>query len=564
MTCAIEADKLSVTYRGSSRPALADVSVVARAGTRICITGADGAGKSTFCLCLNGVIPHIYRTDYSGRVLVHGRDPKTTPVHEMAALSGLVLQDFDAGLLTHSVEQELAFGLENLRVPRQEGLKRIEFYLDILGLQKRRFDPPATLSGGQRQLLATAALLIMQLPVMIFDEATSDLDPTMQARLRELIGRLRPQGSTELFVDQRTENALTADEIWVFENGSILRSGKPEDILLDDDLLGRACMRPPELPELMHRLGFPKKLYRPAEALREIRTFAPSLLTFKSEPAADAGQFRSPFMEMIALGYSYTGHEAKALSDITLSIGRGESVAILGCNGSGKSTLAKVLSGIYAPSKGTVSIDGRPIQHYKRHELAQLVGYVYQNPDQQIFAATVSEEVSFGPRQLGFSRTECRSMVSDALTMLGLQGIDQRDPMLLTKGERHRVCIASVLVTKPQMLILDEPTKGLDYCHQLKLLDLLKRLNDIGHTIVIITHSIWVAAEYCSRVIVMRDGVIAGDGSTQQVLAHPSILEGAGLRSTDLIGFSNLLGLGVVRMSEIESELRMRMAARKA
>jgi len=155
-------------------------------------------------------------------------------------------------------------------------------------------------------------------------------------------------------------------------------------------------------------------------------------------------------------------------------------------------------------------------------------------------------------------------MVSDALTMLGLQGIDQRDPLLLTKGERHRVCIASVLVTKPQMLILDEPTKGLDYCHQLKLLDLLKRLNDIGHTIVIITHSIWVAAEYCSRVIVMRDGVIAGDGSTQQVLAHPSILEGAGLRSTDLIGFSNLLGLGVVRMSEIESELRMRMAARKA
>jgi energy-coupling factor transport system ATP-binding protein len=247
--------------------------------------------------------------------------------------------------------------------------------------------------------------------------------------------------------------------------------------------------------------------------------------------------------------------------DIDLSIRDGEFVALVGRNGSGKTTLAKTLAGIYKPTDGTVQFEGQLLSSYKPKQLAERIGYVFQNPDQQLFAATVAEEVAFGPTQLGYSRSDIAMCMEQALASVGLEGYEQRDPVLMSKGVRQRISIASVLVTQPRVLILDEPTKGLDYTGQTKFLAMLKKLHANGHTIVLITHSMWVVAEHCSRLMVMQEGRLVFDGPVRAAFADADIARSRGTTATELITLSNLLDLKQITMDGIEAELRRRGAA---
>ncbi len=265
-----------------------------------------------------------------------------------------------------------------------------------------------------------------------------------------------------------------------------------------------------------------------------------------------------PLLQAEGLRYVYPSHNIEALGGIDLGIREGEFVAILGQNGSGKTTLAKHFNGLFKPTSGTMLVQGKPTTAYGHRELARLVGYVFQNPDHQIFARTVREEVAFGLKALGENSKTIEKRVSEALEAVALQGYEEKVPFALTKGDRQRVAVASVLAVQPKVLILDEPTTGLDYRHQLGMMEMLKHLNRCGHTVIIITHSMWVAAEYADRTVVMKDGSILLDGPTRAVFADEDRMANTSLRPSSLVRLSNWLGTQALTVEQMVKELRSR------
>jgi energy-coupling factor transport system ATP-binding protein len=264
----------------------------------------------------------------------------------------------------------------------------------------------------------------------------------------------------------------------------------------------------------------------------------------------------SPFLEAERLGYTYPAYQVEALRGIDLHIREGEFIAILGQNGSGKTTLAKHFNGLLKPTTGRMLIQGKSTSEYTHRELARRVGYVFQNPDHQIFSKTVKEEVGFGLKMLGEDPKTIEKRVAEALEVVGLHGYEEKVPFTLTKGERQRVAVASVLAAQPQVIILDEPTTGLDYGHQRNMMEMLKSLNRAGHTVIIITHSMWVAAEYTKRTIVLKDGSILSDGPTRLVFANETLLAGASLRPSLLVQLSNWVGTQGLTVEQLVQELK--------
>jgi energy-coupling factor transporter ATP-binding protein EcfA2 len=264
----------------------------------------------------------------------------------------------------------------------------------------------------------------------------------------------------------------------------------------------------------------------------------------------------SPILKAEELRYIYPTYHVEALRGIDLSIREGEFIAILGQNGSGKTTLAKHFNGLLKPTSGRMLVQNKSTAEYSHRELSRWVGYVFQNPDHQIFARTVAEEVGFGLKMQGEILKTIEKRMAEVLEVVGLQGYEQKVPFALTKGERQRVAVASVLAAQPQVIILDEPTTGLDYRHQRNMMEMLKRLNRYGHTIIIITHSMWVAAEYANRTIVMKDGFILSDGPTRTVFADEARLTEASLCPPSLVRLSNWLGTEALTVQEMVKELK--------
>jgi energy-coupling factor transport system ATP-binding protein len=261
-------------------------------------------------------------------------------------------------------------------------------------------------------------------------------------------------------------------------------------------------------------------------------------------------------IETCRLTYAYTDRAEPTLEDIDLRIDEADFLAIVGPNGAGKTTLTKHFVRLLEPTAGEVLIDGHPLREMRRSELAALVGYVFQNPDQQLFAETVADEVSFGPRQLGFDPRTLKSSIAEALAVVGLEGYETADPVRLTKGERQRVAVASALVARPRVLVLDEPTKGLDFPRQQRLMQLLVELNQRGHTIVMVTHSLNLVAEYASRVVLLDAGRVVLDAPTGQAFAREDVWDRAGCRLPPLLQLRNRLCLRGLTLSEISAELR--------
>lgn len=520
--------------------------------------GAGGSGKSSLCFTPNGIIPHLLRGQYSGRTLVKDEEVATSKVWRMARHVGLVLQDFDAQLFSSSVELEMAFGLENLGIHRDEIGNRIARYLRLIGMEHKRQFEPASLSGGQKQRLAIGAIMCMEPEILIMDEPTTDLDPIARREILALATHSRDRGDTLLIADHRSEIAFDADEIWLMSDGELVKRGKPSEILSDIQLLKDSRVMPPPIIELMKRLGYGPKLWTVAEAATVLKARRLGQDTNRRSRVAPEQTRRSPAKPIIQvndLTHIYEYKSIPGLKNVSLSIANGEFLAIMGVNGSGKTTLAKHFNGLLKPTSGTVQLDGRPIESYSRKQVASLIGYVFQNPDHQIFAATVLDEVSFSLRQLGYDKRIIMDRAREVLEVVGLLEVEQEDPARLTKGQRQRLAVASALVTKPPVLVLDEPTKGLDYIHKKELMRLLVDLNRAGHTIVVITHSLWMVAEYTNRVVVLNDGEKVEEGPTRTVFSDEDKLKSIGMNVPALAQLSNSLGLQGMTIDEIVEEL---------
>jgi len=555
VNAAVEVRGLGCTYADAGRPALAGFDCTLPPGALVAVMGATGAGKSTLARCLTRIVPCFVPGDVVGEVRLLGASVEGKRVGELAGTIGMVFQDFEAQLFSTDVTQEVVFGLEHTGVPAAEMPARVVRALAAVGLAGFEGRDPTTLSGGEKQRLAIAGLLALRPPIMVLDEPTTDLDPVGRAEVLRTLAALRSEGLTLVVIEHDTAAAVDADELILLREGRIVARGAPQDLLADVGVCRAAGVRPPDVARIFAALGLAHPPLDVAAAAERLR--AAGIAPAPVEPPSPAPS-PPPLLEVRGLHHRYqTGHAA--LADVSLTIRRGEFVALVGRNGSGKTTLAKHLNGLLAPTRGRVLLDGRDVAALPLEDLAQRVGYVFQDPDHQLFAATAAEEVAFGPRNLGLPPAEVEARVQEALGAVELRERDA-DPFLLDKGVRPRLAAAAILALRPEILVLDEPTTGLDFPEQQKMMALLRTLHAGGRTIVIVTHTPWVIAEYTERVVLLADGRLRYDGPVRPFFGDDQLLAAAAFRPPDVTRLGRLLGCTPLSVEELLSWMGRRPA----
>ena len=555
---AVRVRDLTYRYRGQDKPALEGVSLDVTRGEFVVVMGPSGAGKSTLCVSLNGLVPHFFRGRIDGEVRINGRSTREGKVGEFAREVGLVFQDFEAQLFSTNVALEVAFGPENFSVEREEMVRRVEGVLGRVRLEGFEDRQPATLSGGQKQRLAIASVLAIEPRILCLDEPTTDLDPIGKLGVFEIAGELKDRDDVTLIVvEHETEETLDADRIVVLKDGMVIADRPAREVLRDVELLEEARIMPLQITRFFHEMGLwqGQLPLTPEEGLKELRQrgwrISPGRHRELVEKDAEReATYGGPIIEAEGLTHRYP-NGVVALEDVSLTVRRDEFLAVLGQNGSGKTTLVKHFNGLLEPTGGSVRVDGEDTVSQGVRGLGQKVGYVFQNPDHQIFSDTVFDEVAFGPRVRELNEEDVKERVSEALAAVGLEGYEQEDPFVLTKGERQRVAVASVLAVRPEVLILDEPTTGLDYAEQRSMMDLVRRLNESGSTIIVVTHTMWVVAEYAHRAVVVKDGRVTLSGTVRDVFAREEELRDASLRPPHIVSMGNALGYTVLSVEEM-------------
>ena len=554
----VRIEGLTYRYRGQQKPALKGVDLEVAEGEFVVIMGPSGAGKSTLCVSLNGLIPHFFRGKMEGEVRVGGRSTREGKVGEFAQEVGLVFQDFEAQLFSTNVALEVAFGPENFRVERGEMIERVERMLGQVRLEGFEKRTPATLSGGQKQRLAIASVLAIEPRILCLDEPTTDLDPVGKLGIFEIAEDLKDRDDVTLIVvEHETEETLDADRIIVLRDGEIVADRPAREVLRDVELLQESSVMPLQVTRFFHEMGLwqGQLPLTPQEGVAEFRRRGWRVNPDRHGRLVEADAKREegygePVIEVEGLTHRYP-NGVVALEGVDLTVRKGEFLAVLGQNGSGKTTLVKHFNGLLEPTEGTVRVGEDETREQGLRQLGQSVGYVFQNPDHQIFSDTVADEVAFGPKIRGMEEGEIKERVEEALAAVGLEGRGGEDPFGLTKGERQRVAVASVLSVRPEVLILDEPTTGLDYAEQRSMMDLVKSLNEAGSTIIVVTHTMWVVAEYAHRAAVVRDGKISLQGTVREVFAEEVELHDAALRPPHIVSLGNELGYPVLSVEEM-------------
>jgi energy-coupling factor transport system ATP-binding protein len=526
---------VSYRYPRSKRWVITHLNLKIKQGEFVALMGENGAGKSTLCQMMNGIIPNSVGGRLVGQVLIHGLDTKESDISVLATKVGIVLEDPETQLFTTSVKSEVAFGPENLNLQPAEIEERVRWALEVVRLTGYEDRLPSSLSGGQKQRLAIAANIAMRPDILVLDEATSQLDPVGVEEVLSVVRELnRKYGITILMATDASEMiARLMDRVVVMDQGQLVADGTPRQIFADRALFQRLMIRSPQVSQLATHLEdrdhpLPDFPITVPEACRGLQTLLKGTVPVpvgKTKPAVDTAG--NPAIQVENLDYVYQLLNVHAVKDVSFKIRQGEFVALIGQNGSGKTTVLKNLLGLLRPTGGKVIVAGRDTRTTPVAEMARHVGFVLQNPDQQLFAETVEEEVAYGPKNLKLEKELIEQRVSEALNLVGLQDKRLEFPPALSKGDRAKVVIASALALNPSIIILDEPTTGQDYrgCHQ--IMQIAQSLHEQGRTVVFVTHHMALVAEYAQRVIVLCGGKLLLDDVTEGIFAQPEVVRQA-------------------------------------
>jgi len=519
----IKIGNLSFRYSGTQKPALRGINLEVGDGEFVLLTGPSGGGKSTLCRCLNGLVPHFYGGELSGKVGVEGLDVLTSSTKELATRVGMVFQDPENQTVATDVEREIAFGLENLAFPRELMARRIEEALGSVGITHLRRQPISELSGGERQKVAIAAVLALHPSILVLDEPTSELDPRGAEEVLNLVERLNDElGLTIILVEHRLDRvAGHVDRIIALKDGELLSDGSPREVLAE---MAQGEIGLPPIVRLARGLRARGIMFADtpltvregraclSEVLRE-RKLSLSRPQPRSSPKLGA-----PLIEVKKLNFAYEGG-VTVLEDINLQIFEGEFVALMGRNGSGKTTLVKHFNGLLKPTRGEVIVDGLNTRETSVATLARKVGYVFQNPNVHLLAESVEEEIAFTLKNLGFKGEERQRRIEEVLERFDLTRYRSQYPRSLSGGEKQRVAIASILAARPKIVILDEPTRGMDYKLKSELMKFLDEYRKDGRAVILVTQDVELAAEHADRVILLNEGRIVAEGDKREVLS---------------------------------------------
>jgi len=537
---AIDIKGLTYSYPTSKEPVLRDINLSVRKGEFLSIMGPTGAGKSTLCLTLNGIIPQSLSGKMDGSVVVEGMNTLQHGVHVLTSKVGITFQEPESQLFSMNVEEEVSFGPENLGVPPNEIRKRIDWALSAVHMEEFRHRSPFRLSGGQKQRVAIAAALSMMPQILVLDEPTSGLDPIGKTEVFSVVHELKKmQNMTVVMVEHESEEiALFSDRVIVMDQGRIVLEGTPRDVFSRTQTLLDIGLNVPQVCELSDKMNQkfqPSRLYsfltlQDAEE-SILRDFSKSKSRSMASPEIDKTEQRlstvakdqPSAVEVKDLHFEYE-KGTEVIRGIDLDIHRGECVAIVGQNGSGKTTLVKHFNGLLRPTSGKIILNGVDTAGKTVAQLSKTVGYLFQNPDHQIFSTSVEEEIAFGPKNLGVGPEETERRVAEALKLVGLEEYRKVPPSTLGLGQRRKVTLASIVSMKPDVMILDEPTTGIDWNGSIQIMNSVRELNRQGHTIITITHSMRIVAQYAKRTIVLANGEVILDGPTREVFSKPDIL----------------------------------------
>ena len=522
----IEVDNLSFTYANDTAPAISNISLEIGESEIVLVTGPSGSGKSTLCRCFNGLIPHFYGGTISGRLRVCELDPHRTSTRVMAEKVGMVFQDPENQLVTTDVEHEIAFGLENIGLSKQIIAKRIEETLDTVGIDHLRRKNIESLSGGEKQKVAIASVLALHPDILVLDEPTSELDPKGAEEVLQLVQRLNSDlGITVILIEHRIDRVVPfMDRVLYMDQGRIIFDGSPRDWV--EFVSTKKEYGLPQFLEMGETLLAKGYIDTIPLSVKEGRQKLEPIFSHHWKGCSETQIGRechegqaSPVVQFSKVWFRYEDGTV-ALRDVNLSIPQGQFVAVIGRNASGKSTLAQHINGILKPTKGKVFIDKVDTNQVSAAKLSRKVGYVFQNPNLHLFADTVEEEVAFILHNQGVKPSDIEKKVGDVLATFDLIDIKDKYPRSLSGGEKQRVALASVLVGSPKILVLDEPTRGLEHRRKQMLLDHLEQFHKRGGTVLLITHDIeLVSRPHIERVILMSEGKIVADGTRKEILS---------------------------------------------
>lgn len=544
----ISFNQFTFQYDAQAEATLKDISFDIVKGEKVLILGPSGSGKSTLAQCLNGIIPNIHKGQAKGQVRIDGQDIFKQSIYDKSQLVSTVLQDPDGQFIGLTVAEDLAFALENDCADQSEMKDKVALWAERLDLTSLLNYRPQDLSGGQKQRVSLAGVLIDESPILLFDEPLANLDPKSGQETIDLIDKIHKEvGATTIIIEHRLEDVLyrPVDRILLVNDGTLLFNGSPDE-LLSSTLLLENGIREPLYVTVLRQLGFDT---RDAQNLSQLDALDLSGLVLPDRVLKDKRDSSSDsILKVEGLSVAY-GDNPAIIEDMSFSLKKGERLAIVGKNGAGKSTLAKALCG-FVPSQGKLTYKGQDISQDSISERSERIGFVLQNPNQMISQTMIFDEVALGLRLRGIEETEVEERVHEVLKTCGLYSFRKWPISALSFGQKKRVTIASILVLKPEIIILDEPTAGKDYKTYTDIMNFLDSLQKQGHTIVMITHDMQLMLEYSDRCLVVVEGKIIADDNPVTILNQKDLLESANLKQTSLYTLGQKLSSDPVEVTQ--------------
>ena len=538
----LRVEHLTYKYPSSESFALDDVSFTVEKGEFIGIVGENTAGKTTLCYALTGLIPHFFKGTYGGDVFIGDMDIYTSPISEITANVGLVFENPFSQITgaKFTVYDEIAFGLENLGVPRDEMHSRIQECMRQLGIEELKDENPFSLSGGQLQRVAIASILVMKPDVLILDEPTSQLDPQGAEEVFQVIEQLTKQGMTIIMVEQKIEKiAAYVDRVFVLHEGKLVQSDTPEKVFSQEDLYTYG-IEPPVYTTAAKILGIARDSggHLPV-VLEGMPTTGLEGFVF-SDSHTRTLDIETAEISVNRLRFLYSDH-TPIVQDVTLKLS-GTPIAIIGQNGAGKTTLVKLLKGLLKPFSGEIRIDGIQTVDRTAAQLAPIIGLIFQNPNDQIFKNSVLDEVMFGPLNIGQTLEVARTNAMKMIELVGLKDKEDVNPYDLSLAERKMVAVASILAMDTQVVIFDEPTMGQDEKGKQKLEMIIHQLYAQGKLVLCILHDMDFVAKAFERTVILSDGRVLFDGETRTAFAQESVLKQAKLEQPHMTQLTKRMG----------------------
>ena len=535
-------------YTAQAEPTLYHINLKIRKGEKVLIAGPSGCGKSTLAHCINGLVPNSYPGTMTGKLTIGGKNAQQLSLFDLSKIVGTVLQDSDGQFIGLTVAEDIAFALENDCIPTEQMHREVERIAELVDVERVLKHAPHEISGGQKQRVGLGGVMVGQVDVLLFDEPLANLDPATGKQAIVLIDEIQKRtGCAVIIIEHRVEDALyrPVDRIIVMGDGHIQYDGDPDTLLCSELLQEKGIREPLYVTALKYagltltadmRPSYLPELKLTEEQKQSVRTW------FNRLPVPEAEPERDILLRAQALDFTYEGGH-HALRGIDAIVHKGEMLSIVGTNGAGKSTFSKVVCGFEKAQSGILELAGVDLNTLSIKERADHIGYVMQNPNQMISKTKIFDEVALGLRNRGVAEEEVHTRVEETLKICGLYPFRNWPVSALSYGQKKRVTIASILVLKPEMILLDEPTAGQDLKHYTEIMDFLSELNREGVTVLLITHDMHLMLEYTPRAIVFNAGRVIADKTAAEVLNSPEIVEAAHLKETSLYHLSTLCSI---------------------